>query len=510
MPEDDDLNFALLALTLVEHHGDALTTDDVARAWLEPLPAGRVFTAERIAYRNLLDGHEPDVAGRDRQPVPGLDRCADPHRRVRLGLPGRSGAGPPAWRGRTAASATRRNGLYGAMFVAAASSAATVATTVDECIAAGLSVVPAGEPLRRGDPARRRARPQRARHRGGDRRAVRRASATSTGCTRSTTPPSWRSPSPAAAATSRRRSRPSCRVAGTPTRRRPPPARSAAPSPARRRCHRRGSTRCQPSGDEHRRLRRHRLRRAGATHRGRTVDVIGVIRRLRSRSSRGRSTGRPCCRSTVSTTRRSPTGPRSSPPPTTPPTGRPGASNSAAGATTPAGGTRDVAYRVGDTAGRAVASPRRSCGCGTSGCSTTTRSAFTPDRCSPTPSAFGGFDAIVLWHAYPIIGLDERNQFDFYRDVPGLAELVADAPASAACACSSTTTRGTSAHAANRRRRRDALAALVTVLGADGVFLDTMREGGRDLVGHAAAAAPASRCSKASRAFRSIASPTTR
>jgi ADP-ribosylglycohydrolase len=143
MPEDDDLNFAIVALTLVEQHGEALTTDDVAATWLSLLPGGRVFTAERIAYRNLLDGHPPAVAGRVGNPFQdwiGAQIRTDVYGWVAPGNPAR--AARMAWQdGRLSHS---RNGLYGAMFVAAASSAAVTAATVEDCVAAGLSVVPAG------------------------------------------------------------------------------------------------------------------------------------------------------------------------------------------------------------------------------------------------------------------------------------------------------------------------------------------------------------------------------
>jgi ADP-ribosylglycohydrolase len=52
---DDDVNYTVLALMLLERHGLALSTEDVARAWLNLLPAGAVFTAERAAYRVLLE-----------------------------------------------------------------------------------------------------------------------------------------------------------------------------------------------------------------------------------------------------------------------------------------------------------------------------------------------------------------------------------------------------------------------------------------------------------------------
>lgn len=122
-PEDDDLNFPILALHLLAEHGTTFTTDVVAKAWLDNLPGGRVFTAERAAYRNLLDGREaPETAtylNPFREWIGALIRT-DVYGWV---LPGDVlGAAELAWR--DARLSHTRNGLYGAMWAAALCSAA--------------------------------------------------------------------------------------------------------------------------------------------------------------------------------------------------------------------------------------------------------------------------------------------------------------------------------------------------------------------------------------------------
>ncbi len=101
---------------------------------------------------------------------------------------------------------------------------------------------------------------------------------------------------------------------------------------------------------------------------------------------------------------------------------------------------------------------------------------FTPDRfCAQSEREFGGFDGIVLWHAYPVLGIDERNQFDYYRDVPGLRELVADFRGRGIRVFMDYNPWDTG----TRREPagdEEAAGQIVRELGLDGVFLDTMRE----------------------------------
>ncbi|WP_084742980.1 ADP-ribosylglycohydrolase family protein [Amycolatopsis australiensis] len=144
MPEDDDLNYPILALSLLERHGRGFTTEDVAQLWLDNLPAGRVFTAERAAYRNLLDAR-PDTATHHnpfrewigaliRADVFGWVSPGDVRSAARL-----------AWT--DARLSHTRNGVYGAMWAAGLASAAMVCDTVEEVLDAASAVVPAGSAL---------------------------------------------------------------------------------------------------------------------------------------------------------------------------------------------------------------------------------------------------------------------------------------------------------------------------------------------------------------------------
>lgn len=146
MPEDDDLNYPILALELIETYGRDFTTDDVAQLWLDHLPAGRTFTAERVAYRNILDA----------RPAPETATHHNPFREwigalIRTDLLGWVSPGDVREAARLAWTDARlshtRNGVYGAMWAAGLASAAMVCDDTDAVLDAADAVVPPGSRL---------------------------------------------------------------------------------------------------------------------------------------------------------------------------------------------------------------------------------------------------------------------------------------------------------------------------------------------------------------------------
>ncbi|UFU01882.1 formylglycine-generating enzyme family protein [Ruania suaedae] len=115
--------------------------------------------------------------------------------------------------------------------------------------------------------------------------------------------------------------------------------------------------------------------------------------------------------------------------------------------------------------------------------------AFTPERfLADAQQRFGGLDGVVLWHAYPIIGIDERNQWDFY-DVPGLAEAAATLHEHGVAVFVDYNPWDTGTRRAGNTDAED-LATVVRHLNADGVFLDTLKKADPEFVAAMEAARP--------------------
>ena len=149
---DDDINYSVLALMLLEKHGAQLSTEDVARAWMKWLPVASTFTAERAAYKILLErGAEWFPEGR---PL-GFDiaECADnPYNdwigaQIRADVYGWVCPGNPELAARLAredaALSHREDGIYGAVYIAALGALLAGGASLSESIDQALRHIPA-------------------------------------------------------------------------------------------------------------------------------------------------------------------------------------------------------------------------------------------------------------------------------------------------------------------------------------------------------------------------------
>ncbi|MDH5440846.1 MAG: ADP-ribosylglycohydrolase family protein [Candidatus Bathyarchaeota archaeon] len=141
MARDDDTDYTIMGLHILETHGFEFTTMNVGESWLYLLPYWRVYTAERVAYRNLVNGLLP----------PESATFMNPYRewigaQIRADMWGYATPGRPYLAAEFAFRDARlshvKNGIYGEMFVSAMVSAAFTTDDIDEIIDAGLSAIP--------------------------------------------------------------------------------------------------------------------------------------------------------------------------------------------------------------------------------------------------------------------------------------------------------------------------------------------------------------------------------
>jgi gamma-glutamyl hercynylcysteine S-oxide synthase len=128
------------------------------------------------------------------------------------------------------------------------------------------------------------------------------------------------------------------------------------------------------------------------------------------------------------------------------------------------------------------------------------KGAYTVDRfLDETESRMGPIDAVLIWHVYPNLGVDDRNQFDLLRDLPGgipaLREMVQQFHKRGVRVFfpfiawdTGTRDEGTP--------RSTAVSQLLTDVGADGINFDTLESvpsefrQASDATGHALALEP--------------------
>lgn len=139
VPVDDDIVYTLLGLLIAEECGLEFSTAEVGQTWRKYLPYA--CTAEEVALNNLRQGVPAARAGSRNNPYRewiGAAIRADPWGYLAPGWPER--AATRAYR--DAYLSHRRQGIYGAMFFAAAIAAAFAVTDPVEALQIGLTEIP--------------------------------------------------------------------------------------------------------------------------------------------------------------------------------------------------------------------------------------------------------------------------------------------------------------------------------------------------------------------------------
>jgi len=148
MVRDDDIDYTVLGLLILETFGRDFTTRQVGETWLRTMPFFSVYTAEAVAYKNLVNGIDP----------PTTAALGNPYRefigaQIRADMWGYVNPGDPLTASefafRDASLSHLANGIYGEMWASACIAAAYSLDDPEEIIEAGLGCIPPNSRLAR-------------------------------------------------------------------------------------------------------------------------------------------------------------------------------------------------------------------------------------------------------------------------------------------------------------------------------------------------------------------------
>lgn len=141
MVRDDDLDYTVLGLLTLETYGREFTARQIGELWLRTMPFFNIFTAEAVAYKNMVNEIDPPLTASTGNPYRefiGAQIRADMWGYVNPGNPGLASE----FAFRDASLSHMGNGIYGEMWASACIAAAFSIDDPLKIIETGLRYIP--------------------------------------------------------------------------------------------------------------------------------------------------------------------------------------------------------------------------------------------------------------------------------------------------------------------------------------------------------------------------------